>query len=132
MKETLNKKVKNREYYRPFAPVVRLKDVSKYFEFNGESRYMTFCPKVKEEYRETLESITHIDGTARIQTVTSLQNPFLYELLSMVEEKTGIGILLNTSFNIAGKPILNTYRDAIWILNNTDLDSILLEEYYIK
>jgi len=132
MKEILNKKVKNREYYRPFAPVVRLKDVSKYFEFNGESRYMSFCPKVKVEYRETLESITHIDGTARVQTVTSQQNPFLYELLSKVEEKTGIGMLLNTSFNIAGKPILNTYKDAISILNNTKLDGVLLEDYYIK
>jgi carbamoyltransferase len=132
MKDILNSKVKNREYYRPFAPVVRLEDVSKYFEFSGESRYMSFSPKVKEEYRNTLESITHIDNTARIQTVTAEQNPFIYELLTRLEEKTGIGILLNTSFNIAGKPILNTYRDAIWILNNTDLDSILLEEYYIK
>ena len=77
MKDILNAKVKKREWYRPFAPVVKLENVSKYFEFEGESRWMSFCPKVKEEWRDKLISITHIDGTARVQTVTKEQNPFL-------------------------------------------------------
>tara|TARA_R100000734_G_C3318902_1_gene113708 strand:+ start:3237 stop:4805 length:1569 start_codon:yes stop_codon:yes gene_type:complete len=132
MKDILNKKVKNREYYRPFAPVVRLKDVNKFFEFNQESRWMSFCPKVKEEYKSKLEAITHIDGTARVQTVTQKQNPWLYELLTWMDQRTGIGVLLNTSFNIAGKPILNTYRDAIWMLENTEMDGLILENYHIQ
>ena len=74
MKDTLNAKVKNREWYRPFAPVVRLEDVSKYFEFEGDSRWMSFCPKVREEWREKLAAITHVDFTARVQTVTKEQN----------------------------------------------------------
>ena len=132
MKNILNKKVKNREYYRPFAPVVRLEDINKFFEFNQESRWMSFCPKVKEEYKSQLEAVTHIDGTARVQTVTQKQNPWLYELLTYMDQITGIGVLLNTSFNIAGKPILNTYRDAVWMLKNTQLDCLILEDFYVS
>jgi carbamoyltransferase len=132
MKDILNAKVKNREWYRPFAPVVRLEDVSKYFEFEGESRWMSFCPKVKKEWREKLAAITHVDGTARVQTVTKEQNEFLYNLLTEFERETGIGVLLNTSFNVNGKPILSTYKDAFTIYNTTQLDCLLLEEYYIR
>ena len=112
MKDTLNQKVKHREWYRPFAPIVRLEDVSEYFDWEGESRWMTFCPTVKKEWRKKLPSITHVDGTARVQTVTKEQNPWIYELLTKFKEKTGVGVLLNTSFNVNGKPILNTVRDA--------------------
>jgi carbamoyltransferase len=132
MKDILNAKVKNREWYRPFAPVVRLEDVSKYFEFEGESRWMSFCPKVKIEWREKLAAITHVDGTARVQTVTKEQNEFLYNLLTEFEELNGVGVLLNTSFNVNGKPILSTYKDAFEIYNKTQLDCLLLEDYYIR
>ena len=97
MKDTLNQKVKHREWYRPFAPIVRLEDVSEYFDWEGESRWMTFCPTVKKEWRKKLPSITHVDGTARVQTVTKEQNPWIYELLTKFKEKTGVGVLLNTS-----------------------------------
>lgn len=132
MKDILNAKVKNREWYRPFAPVVRLEDVSKYFEWNRESRWMTFCPKVKEEWREKLPAITHVDGTARVQTVTKEQNEWLYNLLTDFDKETGIGVLLNTSFNVNGKPILSTYKDAFEIYDKTQLDCLLLEDYYIR
>jgi len=132
MKDVLNAKVKHREYYRPFAPVVRLEDVSEYFEWEGESRWMTFCPKVKEEWREKLPSITHVDNTARVQTVTQEQNPWLYELLTKFKEKTGVGVLLNTSFNVNGKPILNTIRDAFEILGKSEMDGLVIEDTYIK
>jgi len=132
MKDILNAKVKNREWYRPFAPVVRLEDVSKYFEFEGESRWMTFCPKVKEEWRTKLSAITHVDNTARVQTVTKEQNPWLYNLLTDFEAITGVGVLLNTSFNVNGKPILSTYKDAFEIYDKTELDSLLIEDYYIR
>ena len=132
MKDILNEKVKNREFYRPFAPVVRLEDVNKYFEWDKESRWMSFCPKVREEYQSILKSITHIDGTARVQTVTLEQNNFLYTLLTELDKKKGIGVLLNTSFNIAGKPILNTYKDALWMLDNTKMDALVIEDYFIE
>jgi carbamoyltransferase len=132
MKDILNDKVKHREWYRPFAPVVRQEDVSKYFEFEGESRWMSFCPKVRLEWRDKLAAITHVDNTARVQTVTREQNEFLYDLLTEFEKKTGVGVLLNTSFNVNGKPILSTYKDAFIIYNNTELDCLLLEDYYIR
>ncbi len=132
MKDVLNAKVKNREWYRPFAPVVRLEDVSKYFEWEGESRWMSFCPTVREEWREKLAAITHVDGTARVQTVTKDQNEFLYNLLTEFEKLTGVGVLLNTSFNVNGKPILSTYADAFEIYTKTQLDCLLLEDYYIR
>jgi carbamoyltransferase len=132
MKDILNAKVKHREWYRPFAPVVRLEDVSKYFEWEGESRWMSFCPKVKEEWRDQLAAITHVDNTARVQTVTREQNEWLYDLITEFEKQTGIGVLLNTSFNVDGKPILSTIQDAFKILRETQLDGLILEKYYIK
>ena len=132
MKDILNEKVKHREWYRPFAPVVRLEDVNKYFEWNRESRWMSFCPKVKEEWKEKLAAVTHVDGTARVQTVTREQNEWLYDLLTKFEEKSGIGVLLNTSFNVDGKPILSTIRDAFTILEKTQLDCLVIENYYIQ
>jgi len=132
MKDTLNAKVKHREWYRPFAPVVRLEDVNKYFDWNKESKWMSFCPKVREEWREKLAAITHVDGTARVQTVTREQNEWLYDLLTKFEEKTGIGVLLNTSFNVDGKPILSTVKDAFTILEKTELDCLIIEDYYFK
>lgn len=132
MKDILNDKVKHREWYRPFAPVVRLEDVSKYFNFEGDSRWMSFCPTVKEEWRQKLAAVTHVDNTARVQTVTKEQNEWLYDLLTDFEKESGIGVLLNTSFNVNGKPILSTYKDAFKIFENTQLDCLLLEEYYIR
>jgi carbamoyltransferase len=131
MKDILNEKVKHREWYRPFAPVVRLEDVSKYFEWEGDSRWMSFCPLVKEEWRDKLTAITHVDGTARVQTVTREENEWLYDLLTEMDAKTGVGVLLNTSFNVDGSPILSTVKDAFTILEKTQLDGLLIEDYYI-
>jgi carbamoyltransferase len=132
MKDILNAKVKDREYYRPFAPVVRLEDVNKYFEWDKESRWMSFSPKVRDEYKDTLTAITHVDGTARVQTVTKQQNEFLYKLLSAMDKTTGTGVLLNTSFNVDGKPILNTYKEAMWVFDNKQIDGVVLEDYFIQ
>jgi carbamoyltransferase len=131
MKDTLNKKVKNREWYRPFAPVVRLEDVDKYFEWKQDARWMSFSPLVKEQYRDKLSAITHVDNTARLQTVTKEQNPLLYNLLTEMDRVTGIGVLLNTSFNVNGKPILTTIKDIFTILETTQLDGSIIEDVYI-
>jgi len=131
MKDILNSKVKNREFYRPFAPVVRLEDVNKYFEWDKESRWMSFCPKVRDEYKDKIPSVVHIDGTARVQTVTKKQNKWLYDLLTQLDKETGIGILLNTSFNQQGKPLVSTYKQALQVLDNTQMDNVLFENYII-
>jgi len=131
MKDILNKKVKNREWYRPFAPVVRLEDVDKYFEWDSDARWMSFAPLVKEEYRSKLPAITHVDGTARLQTVTREQNSLLYDLLTEMDKATGIGVLLNTSFNVNGRPILTTVKDIFTILKNTQLDGSVIEDLYV-
>ena len=132
MKDILNAKVKFREWFRPFAPVVRLEEVDKYFEFSGESEFMSFAPKVKEDYREKLASITHIDNTARVQTITKDQNKYLYELISEIDKLKGIGVILNTSFNIKGKPILTKIEEAIHVLETTELDYLLIEGFLFK
>jgi len=93
---------------------------------------MNFSPLVKEEWREPLASITHVDNTARVQTVTKDQNSFLYDLLTELDSKTGIGVLLNTSFNVAGKPILNTLKDAFHIFDTTKMDNLLIENTYLE
>jgi carbamoyltransferase len=126
MKDVLNKKVKDREWYRPFAPITRLQDANKYFHFdyNVESRHMTFVANVREEWKESLPAITHNDGTARLQTVTLEQNPLIYNLITEFEKHSGHGVILNTSFNVNGKPILSRLSDAFDILDNTQLDAI--------
>lgn len=130
MKDTLNHKVKHREWFRPFAPIVRVEDVSEYFEWEGESRWMNFCPMVKSEWRDRLPAITHVDGTARVQTVTKDQNPLIYEILTQFKEKTGVGVLVNTSFNVDRKPILSSYKDALKVFHETQLDRLYLDGYY--
>jgi carbamoyltransferase len=132
MKDILNKKVKDREWYRPFAPIVRLEDVSKYFEWEGPSEFMSFCPKVRDEYREVLPSITHVDGTARVQTITRDKNPLVYDMLTLMAERTEVGVLINTSFNINGKPIVSSYRDAFKLYDNSEMDSLYLNGYYFR
>ena len=129
MKDVLNNKVKHREWYRPFAPMVRLEDCPKYFEFDEgvESRHMIFVADVREEWREKLPAITHQDNSARLQTVTRAQNPLIYDLLGELEKFTGHAVLLNTSFNVDGKPILSRLSDAFKILRETELDAVYFE-----
>ena len=93
---------------------------------------MSFCPTVKAKWRKKLSSITHVDNTARIQTVTKEQNELLYNLLTEFEKVSGYGVLLNTSFNVNGKPILSSYSDAIKVFQDSDMDKLILENYYFR
>lgn len=133
MKDVLNKKVKNREWYRPFAPVVRLEDAPTYFDFpeGVQSRHMTYVATVREEYRDVIPAVTHEDGTGRIQTVTSQQNPFLYNLLTEFSSISNHSVLLNTSFNINGKPILTRLSEALELLGHTKLDAVFFKNKLI-
>lgn len=131
MKDRLNNEVKRRESFRPFAPICRLEDAKKYFKFGNHSRWMNHNAIVRDEYKSELISITHNDGTARLQTITEEQNPFVYKLLTKLEERGKPAVLLNTSFNIQGKPILNRYKDALWMRDNTGLDKVITDKFIL-
>lgn len=132
MKDVLNAKVKFREWFRPFAPVCKLEDKDIYFEDACESEYMSFAPIVREEYREKLISITHADNTSRLQTVTIKQHKLFYEILTAMKKVGKVPVILNTSFNIKGKPILTTYEDAFHVLKETELDFLITENFIVE
>jgi len=121
--KTIVNKIKKREWYRPFAGIMLKEDFLKYFETKGltSSPYMTISFKVKDDYKDLFPGIVHIDNTCRVQTVDS---GHMYELLKEYKKRTGYGILLNTSFNIAGQPLVETVEDAIYTLNNSSLDYV--------
>ncbi|HYE67517.1 MAG TPA: carbamoyltransferase C-terminal domain-containing protein, partial [Anaerovoracaceae bacterium] len=131
-KDLINEKIKHREWFRPFAPVVKAEDVEKYFDFSGESRFMSYAPTVRTEYIDIIPAVVHKDATARVQTVTRAQNKFLYNLLDEFERISGIGVLLNTSLNIKGLPILTTLRDAFDVWNSTELDALYIEGWLFE
>lgn len=132
MKDVLNLKVKFREWFRPFAPVCRVEDKNLYFEDAYESEYMSYAPIVKEEYREKLISITHADNTSRLQTVAEDQHKLFYDILTEMEKIGKIPVILNTSFNIKGKPILTSYEDAFFVLRETELDFLITEDFIVE
>jgi len=130
-KDTLNRRVKMREPFRPFAPAVLLEEASNWFEFDGtprESPFMLRVVDVKTEKRSAVPAIVHIDGTGRLQTLTCENNGRFYDLVKKFHEKTGVPILLNTSFNRMGQPIIETPADAIACLLNTGLDCCVFED----
>jgi carbamoyltransferase len=126
MKDIINKKVKHREWWRPFAPVCLFEDFQDWFETKQESPYMLFSPQVKPEKRHLIPSITHIDGSARLQTIKKYQNPLLYSLIYKIKQRTDIPIILNTSLNDKGKPIANNITSIYDLLKNTDLDCVFI------
>jgi carbamoyltransferase len=126
--------VKKREGYRPFAPSVLEENAADYFDvsMNGTSfDYMTFVVKVKKEYQSVLGAITHVDGTARVQTVSKLQNRRYWNLINEFGKLSGIPMLLNTSFNNNVEPIVNTAEDAITCFLTTGLDLLVIGNYLI-
>jgi carbamoyltransferase len=125
MKDTLNSKIKYREWWRPFAPVCRKDDARKFFDVVRECPYMLYSATVKPEWRERLPSITHEDGTARLQVIESREdNPLLWDILTLFAEKTGCGVLLNTSFNLGGKPLVNRWSEVMEMLEKTKMDAV--------
>ena len=126
-------KVKGREWYRPFAGTVLLEHVHEYFDMKGlkESPFMMYAVNVLENKRDIIPAITHVDGTCRIQTVTEEQNPHYYNLINAFYKQTGIPILFNTSFNLAGDCIVETYEDAVNAYNKSDIDYLYFPEFSI-
>ena len=132
MKDVLNSKVKFREWFRPFAPVCRVEDSEMFFEDVFESEFMSYAPKIKEEFRESLPSITHSDGTGRLQTVNKDGHELFYGILTELKNRGELPVILNTSFNIKGKPILTSISDAIYVLEETELDYVLIDDYLFE
>lgn len=153
MQKKLNLKIKKRESFRPFAPSVLDTDVSEFFDLETASPYMTLVADVKKNIqkevpsnyhelplleklyceRSNLQAITHLDFSARIQTVHKETNPKYWQLLQDVKQETGKGILINTSFNVRGEPIVCTPEDAYTCFMNTEMDILVIENYmYFK
>jgi carbamoyltransferase len=130
-KDTLNRRVKMRESFRPFAPAVLLEEAVNWFEFGEtvhESPFMLRVVDVKCERRDLVPAIVHVDGTGRVQTLTRENNGRFYELVKKFHAETGVPMLLNTSFNRMGEPIIETPVDAIACLLNTGLDCCVFED----
>ncbi len=134
MKDVINGKVKFREGFRPFAPVVLLEQANEWFdavEDGFESPFMLRVLPYRTDKSALVPAVVHVDGTGRVQTVTQQSNAKLYELISRFYARTGVPILLNTSFNIAGEPIVETPEDAIWCFLYTDMDACVIEDTII-
>jgi carbamoyltransferase len=132
MKDILNSRVKFRESFRPFTPSVMAERSSEFFELDVESPFMLLAAYVKKGKAELVPAITHEDNTARVQTVTPDVNERYYGLISAFEKRTGIPMVLDTSFNIADEPIVETPEDAIRCFLSTDIDVLGVGRYFIS
>jgi len=126
-KDIVNK-IKRREWFRPFAGTVLLEHAQDWFEMGTikESPYMSYAIPVKEEKKKLIPSITHVDGTCRIQTLTIEQNKNFYELIKLFYSKTNVPILFNTSFNLGGESLVETKEDALDTLKRSDINYLYL------
>jgi carbamoyltransferase len=129
MKDRINRMVKRREGFRPFAPMVTKERQHEFFETNDDIPYMNQVVRVKDEYRNKLVSVTHVDGTARVQTVQ--KDKSIYKLLREYESITGYPILLNTSFNIKDKTMVLTPQQALSTFDEVDIDVLVLQNFII-
>ena len=134
MRDRVNAMVKKREAFRPFAPAVSIEEVHRWFDVAPMTAlpYMIATVNVREEYRATLPAITHVDGSARVQTVASHDNPAFHTLLKAVGRVTGREMLLNTSFNVKGQPIVNTPLEALETFLGTGIDCLFIEDNLVS
>jgi carbamoyltransferase len=131
MKDTINRRIKHREPFRPFAPAILEEQTQTYFSTKHLSPYMLFVADIKPSKRSLIPAVTHIDGTGRIQTVSKKLNPKFHSLIESFYKKTGVPILLNTSFNDNGQPIIESPTDAIETFLKLDLDFLIIGEYVL-
>jgi carbamoyltransferase len=132
MKDIINKRVKHREPFRPFAPSLLEEHMDKYLVKAHTTPFMLLSFDVVIDKREEIPAVTHVDGTARPQSVTRKQNPLYYDLIRQFYKETGVPVVLNTSFNIQGKPINRTPKEAIATLYTEDMDALVLGNYLVK
>lgn len=132
MKDYLNEQVKHREPFRPFAPVVVSDNQFEIFELKQESPYMLLAAPVKENFKWRIPSVTHVDGSARVQSVSQEKDPLVFNILKEFEKISGVPVILNTSFNDNGEPIVESPEDAINTFLNTNIDILILENFVVE
>jgi carbamoyltransferase len=137
MKDIVNAKIKFREPYRPFAPSVLAESAEKYFELpnaakHSPARYMLYVVPVRPEAQHVLPAITHVDGTGRLQTVFKDQSPRYYKLIERFGQATGVPVLMNTSFNLRGEPIVNTAANAFSTYTKSEMDALVVGNFLVK
>jgi|CXWL01.1.fsa_nt_gi carbamoyltransferase len=136
MRNRINRLVKKREEFRPFAPAVTAETATQYFDIcaGEESTYahMLLVAKVRKRYQEQLPAVTHIDGSARVQTVAQGDHPRFWQLLNAFGQISGVPILLNTSFNVRGQPIVRTPQEAIDTFLNAQLDALVIGDFLVR
>jgi len=151
MQKNLNLKVKYRESFRPFAPSVLREDVNEWFQINIDSPYMLLVANINNSkkiemsekdknlfgidklnvQRSEIPAVTHVDYSARVQTVNEKTNPIYYKLIKKFKEKTSCPVIVNTSFNVRGEPIVNTPKDAFDCFMGTELDTLVIGNFYL-
>jgi carbamoyltransferase len=134
-KDIVNARVKHREGFRPFAPIIPLENVSEWFDLEGappESPFMLRICKFRPEKAAIVPAVVHVDGTGRLQTLTADANGLLYALVQAFHKRTGVPMLLNTSFNVAGEPIVESPADALWCLIFTGVDHCVLGDRLVS
>ena len=129
MKDILNEKIKHRESFRPFAPSILEEYVSDYFDIEIPSPYMLHVTNVKQP--EKIPAVTHVDGTGRLQTVSKDVNPLYYNLISEFQKISGVPVVINTSMNVMGEPIVNTPEQAHNMIVKTNMDCIVMGKHLI-
>ncbi len=134
-KETLNRRVKFREPFRPFAPAVLAERVEEWFVTGGYSRLTDYmldiCPFREAHQGPAVPGVLHVDGTGRVQTVARASNPRFHELISRFHQRTGVPMVINTSFNVAGEAIVETPAEALRCLQMTGIDACVLEDFLV-
>ena len=131
MKDLLNARVKFRESFRPFAPSVLEEKCGQWFNSGYPSPYMILVYDVLPEKRALIPAVTHVDGTGRVQTVNKRHNPGYYRLIEEFERLTGVPVVLNTSFNIRGEPIVHHPEQALECFLKTGMDALFLGDYML-
>lgn len=132
MKDHLNKNVKFREVFRPFAPSVLEENLHEYFNINQKSEHMLIACKVKKNKKKTIPAVVHVDDTCRVQSVSKNKNERFWKLISEFKKLSNIPVLLNTSFNIKGQPIVNDIEDALKCFKKYKIDILIVDKYLIK
>jgi len=137
MKDIVNTKIKFREPYRPFAPSILAEQAQNYFELEDPTRhyparYMLYVVPVKEDKKQKLPAITHVDGTGRLQTVFKDQSPRYYSLIERFGQATGTPVILNTSFNLKGEPIVTTPANAFNTFSKSEMDALVLDNFIVE
>ena len=131
MKDILNERVKHREPFRPFAPAVLEESAAEYFDLDRQSPFMLFVHDIRQEKLSQIPAVAHVDGTARVQTVSKEHSPAFWKLIEAFGRITGVPIIVNTSFNVMGEPIVCSPDDAVSCFLGTDIDALVLNRLLV-